>query len=85
MSGYLQSAEKLVISGDIVKEWESRQAVSRDASIFEVMPAGVISPRSVEDIRRSVVWATQETRVGRPGFTDSASRGDVHVGWATHK
>ena len=66
MSGYLQSAEKLVISGDISHEWESRQAVSRDASIFEVMPAGVISPRSVEDIRRSVVWATQETRVGRP-------------------
>ena len=66
MSGYLESVEQLVISGDISHELESRQAVSRDASIFEVMPAGVISPRSVEDIRRSVVWATQETRVGRP-------------------
>ncbi len=44
----------------------ARQAVSRDASIFEVIPAGVITPKDTEDIKAVVRWANDETEAGRP-------------------
>lgn len=65
MGGKLQDLQQ-VLDGDIDVSEEVRQGVARDASIFEVMPQGVIAPRSVEDIKRVVAWASKSTREGQP-------------------
>jgi FAD/FMN-containing dehydrogenase len=65
MSGQTESLRPY-FNGDIDISTESRVTASRDASIFEVMPAGVISPTSVDDIKAVVNWATNETNQGRP-------------------
>ncbi|UTX51490.1 FAD-binding oxidoreductase [Candidatus Saccharibacteria bacterium TM7i] len=44
----------------------AREAVKRDASIFEVVPTGVIAPRDVNDIQAAVRWASEEVEAGRP-------------------
>lgn len=45
---------------------EARKANSRDASIFEVMPAGVIAPKDTTSIKAVVRWAREEAEAGRP-------------------
>ncbi len=44
----------------------ARDAVKRDASIFEVVPSGVIAPRDTNDIQAAVRWASEEVESGRP-------------------
>ncbi len=44
----------------------AREAVKRDASIFEVVPTGVIAPRDTNDIQAVVRWASEEVESGRP-------------------
>ncbi len=43
----------------------AREAVKRDASIFEVVPSGVIAPRDTNDIQAAVRWAADEIESGR--------------------
>lgn len=67
MSGLLDSlVTDTNFNGTIDASDEARKAVSRDASVFEVMPAGVISPRDVNDVKAVVAWATRETERGNP-------------------
>ncbi len=67
MSGHLDS---LVVDpafdGDVDTSMSGRKAVSRDASIFEVMPAGVIAPRNKQSIQAVVRWATEQSEAGTP-------------------
>lgn len=64
--GNLRSlAEIQSFNGDISVSEQVRKAHSRDASIFEVMPAGVISPRDTDDIRTVVQWAVRAAEEGR--------------------
>ena len=67
MSGQLDS---LVIdpsfNGDVDISPEARKAASRDASIFEVLPAGVIAPKDVESIKAVIRWANDEVLAGNP-------------------
>lgn len=44
----------------------ARESVKRDASIFEVLPTGVIAPRDTNDIQAAVRWASEEVEAGRP-------------------
>ncbi len=67
MSGPLDSLSSDVnFNGDINLSDDARDLNSRDASIFEVMPAGVISPRDVDDIKAAVLWANAQCEAGRP-------------------
>ena len=67
MSGHLDS---LVVDpafdGDVDTSMSGRKAVSRDASIFEVMPAGIIAPRNKQSIQAVVRWATEQSEAGTP-------------------
>lgn len=67
MSGHLDS---LVIdpgfNGSVDVSAEARQKASRDASIFEVTPAGIIAPKDVESIKAVVRWANDEVEAGNP-------------------
>lgn len=66
MSGHLDSlVADPSFNGDIDVSDEARRAVSRDASIFQVTPTGVIAPRDVNDIQAVVRWANRETEAGR--------------------
>lgn len=65
MSGNLEQLRThFSFTGDIEVSDERRAQVSRDASIFEVLPTGVISPRSVDDIKAAVRWASEQTKNG---------------------
>lgn len=67
MSGQLlELAQIPTFNGEISISEHARKKVSRDASIFEVMPAGVIAPRDSEDIRTVVAWAVRSTESGEP-------------------
>ena len=67
MSGQLDILEQIpTFNGDIATDEAARQAVSRDASIFEVMPAGVIAPRDTDDIKSVVAWAVRMHEAGTP-------------------
>lgn len=63
MSGLTQTL-KNDFNGDIDLTEESIIQTSRDASVFEVRPAGVLAPRTVVDIESAVKWATRETAAG---------------------
>ena len=67
MSGQLEILEQIpTFNGDIATDEAARRKVSRDASIFEVMPAGVISPRDTDDIKSVVGWAVRMHEAGTP-------------------
>ena len=67
MSGQLEILEQIpTFNGDIATDEAARRKVSRDASIFEVMPAGVISPRDTDDIKSVVGWAVRMSEAGTP-------------------
>ena len=67
MSGQLDILNQIpTFNGDIATDEAARQAVSRDASIFEVMPAGVIAPRDTDDIKSVVAWAVRMHEAGTP-------------------
>lgn len=82
MSGPLSS-----LKGEIKTDTESRTAYSRDASIFEVMPQGVIAPKNLSDLNILVTMANRLAIQGRPtsftarnGGTDM-SGGSLTEGW----
>lgn len=51
-------------NGDIDISDEARQLVARDASIFEVIPQGVIAPKDTNDIKATVLWANAQAEAG---------------------
>lgn len=55
-----------LFNGEVDTTEETRKKASRDASIFEVTPAGVISPRDVTDIQAVVRWANEQAESGNP-------------------
>lgn len=60
MSGQLDILKRVpTFNGDITTDEKARRAASRDASIFEVVPAGIISPRDTDDIISTVEWAVR--------------------------
>jgi FAD/FMN-containing dehydrogenase len=67
MSGYLETllADPL-FNGEVDTSEATRIANSRDASIFEVMPTGIIAPRDTNDIQAVVEWANRQTEAGNP-------------------
>ncbi len=69
MSGQLESLDQLAMfNGDIDVSEAARRSVSRDASIFEVLPAGVVSPRDTDDIKTVVQWAVKQAEEGTPVY-----------------
>lgn len=69
MSGQLEILEQIpTFNGDITTDEATRKAFSRDASIFEVMPAGVIAPRDTDDIKSVVGWAVRMHEEGTPVY-----------------
>ncbi len=69
MSGQLDDLARIpTFNGDITTSEDARRAASRDASIFEVMPSGVISPRDTDDIKSVVSWAVRMHEAGTPVY-----------------
>lgn len=67
MSGQLELlANNPIFNGDIDVTDGARRSASRDASIFEVVPKGIIAPRDVDDIKAAVLWANAQVEAGRP-------------------
>lgn len=67
MSGNLNALQQIsTFNGVINLDEEVRKKFSRDASIFEVKPAGVISPRTTNDIKAVVNWAVGQALAGTP-------------------
>lgn len=65
MSGHLDNLNQIpTFSGDITTDEGARKAVSRDASIFEVMPEAVVRPRSIDDIKQVVTYISKLKRRG---------------------
>lgn len=57
---------KKVIQGEVADDPEALAACSRDASIFEIKPAVVVSPKDVADIQALVRFATQAHEHNEP-------------------
>ncbi len=69
MSGQLDILEQIpTFNGDVTTDEVVRKKFSRDASIFEVMPSGVISPRDTDDIKSVVAWAVRMHEEGTPVY-----------------
>lgn len=69
MSGQLKILDQIpTFNGNISVNEDTRRRFSRDASIFEVMPQGVISPRDTDDIKSVVAWAIRMHEEGRPVY-----------------
>lgn len=54
-----------VIAGSVDDAPETREAYSRDASLFKVVPEVVVKPRDVEDIKALVRFVYEERKRGR--------------------
>jgi len=57
-SSDLASDLSKIIIGDVDTSTETLEAASHDASIFEVKPEVVVSPKNVEDIKKLVTYAS---------------------------
>ncbi len=67
MSGQLDILEQsTMFNGTVSTSDAARARYSRDASIFEVTPAGVITPQDTNDIKTVVRWANRMCREGTP-------------------
>ena len=49
---------KTIIKGEVSFDAKELLAYSRDASIFEIRPRVVVSPKNVEDLKKLVVWTS---------------------------
>ena len=64
--------------GEIDASEETRKTFSRDASIFEITPEVVVSPRDVADVRNLVQFASTEKKAGHYiGLTPRAGGTDM--------
>src|SRR5882724_8332281 len=54
---------KSLITGDVDTSDEGLTAASHDASLFEVRPAVVVSPKDVEDVKKIVKYASGHSGV----------------------
>lgn len=75
------------LQGEIKTDLATRTMYSRDASIFEVVPKGVIAPKGTDDLKILISLATKLAVQGRPisytarnGGTDM-SGGPLTEGW----
>ena len=50
---------KTQFQGEILTDWDTRHAHSRDASIFEIVPACVAQPKNIQDIKALVKWVAK--------------------------
>ena len=66
---------KSQIEGDVDVSAESLLAASHDASLFEVKPQAVVSPKNVDDIRKLVAYAS-----AHPGLTLTARSAGTDMG-----
>jgi FAD/FMN-containing dehydrogenase len=67
MSGNFQALTRVAtFNGEVTLNEDDRRKVSRDASIFEVMPAGIITPKDHDDVLAAVQWAVRSTEDGQP-------------------
>ncbi len=63
--------EGLTIKGDITTAEADRVRYSKDASIFEVMPEVVVSPKDSEDIQKLVRWVSEQ-KLSQPNLSITA-------------
>lgn len=56
---------KKVVKGEVLSDEASREAASRDASMFRIMPEVVVCPKDVEDVKALVKFASREKEQGR--------------------
>lgn len=54
---------KKIIEGDVDVSREGLEEMSRDASIFKVMPDMIVYPKNVEDIKKLVIFAFSHERI----------------------
>jgi len=56
---------KNLIEGDVDFSKEAIKLASRDASIFEVKPAGTIAPKNTDDIKAVIKYVSRKTSAGK--------------------
>lgn len=59
-----QKLEALKLEGEIHDDSETLEKYSHDASLFEVRPAVVVSPKNVEDLKKLIKFCTAEKAKG---------------------
>ncbi len=53
-----------LLKGEVTADEKTRKAYSRDASVFEIMPAVVVFPKDNDDVRALVKYVHDEKRAG---------------------
>ena len=53
----LKQELQALLKGDVADDENTLERYSKDASLFEVKPRVVVSPKDVEDIKKLVVFA----------------------------
>ncbi len=72
---------KTQFQGEILTDWDTRHAYSRDASIFEMTPACVARPKNVQDLKTLVNWvAKNKSRHPELSITARAAGTDMSGG-----
>jgi FAD/FMN-containing dehydrogenase len=60
----LTNSLKKVVHGEVTDSPEALEEVSRDASLFRVVPQAVVSPKDAEDISALVRFVTEKNKAG---------------------
>ncbi|MFT5281190.1 MAG: FAD/FMN-containing dehydrogenase, partial [Flavobacteriaceae bacterium] len=55
---------KKVFKGTIRLDSKTLEEFSTDASLFQIIPGGVVSPRDTADIQELVKWVNEEKEKG---------------------
>src|SRR6476661_7124145 len=72
----LERRLKAELSGDVRFDRYSRGRYATDASHYQIMPVGVVAPRTIEEAERAIVLARDEkvTVLARGGGTSQAGQ-----------
>src|SRR3989338_2559010 len=63
---------KKLVKGDVEDDPPILDRFSRDASLFEVRPEVVVSPKEVQDIKNVVKFVSEEKRKNNPNISITA-------------
>ena len=66
-----------VVAGDVIFDDAGRSLYATDASLFQLMPLGVVRPRSVDDVAATLEWAARNGVPVHPRGAGTGLAGDA--------
>ncbi len=73
-----------IVSGDVLCDRFTRQLYASDASIYQILPLGVVRPRNISDVVSTAQYAAEHELSLHPRGAGSGVAGESLGAWPDH-